>query len=293
MTDKEEKTSPQPSPENKPNQTSVISLPCEFPYRLIGNGLILGIIFFLASITITLKNDLINKQLLSFQDSLYNLSSQLGFTIDDIIIRGRDHTTIEEINAVLNLTREDNILKADIAKIRYQIEQLPWVRSASIKKSFFPNILQIDLQEHKVKSLWQYNEKFYPINEDGQVIESNYIPPHETLLIVGAGAPENINELLKIIDDDSEIFKRIKAANYISERRWDLILDSIENGITIKLPEKDIEQAWKKLIKINAEKNILKRKLTKIDLRLPGKITVTLEKTSKARKKARAKERKL
>ena len=293
MSTEEEKTSPSPTEEKKAPENTVITLPCEFPYRLIGNALILGVIFFLASVTLTLKNDLINKQLIGFQNSLYELSSRLGFTIDDIIIRGRHHTTVEEINNAINLTREDNILKANLNDIRYQIEQLPWVKNAAVKKSFFPNIIQIDIDEHEVKSLWQYNERFHPIDEDGNVIEADYIPPKEILLIVGAGAPENINTLLNIINNDSEIFKRVKAANYISERRWNIILDDIEHGITIMLPEKDVEQAWKKLIKINTEKNILKRKLTKIDLRLPKKVTVTIEKTSKARKKAAAKERKL
>ena len=68
-------------------------------------------------------------------------------------------------------------------------------------------------------------------------------------------------------------------ANFISHRRWNLVLDDVENGITIKLPEDDVEQAWKKLLKLDAVNGILKRKLTIIDLRLKGKVTVTLKKT--------------
>ena len=57
------------------------------------------------------------------------------------------------------------------------------------------------------------------------------------------------------------------------------MLDDIENGITIKLPEENVEQAWKKLLKLDATNGILKRKLTIIDLRLPEKVTVKLKKT--------------
>ena len=56
-------------------------------------------------------------------------------------------------------------------------------------------------------------------------------------------------------------------------------MDDIKEGITVKLPEEDIEDAWKKLLKLNETKGILKRKLTIIDLRLPHKIVVKLRKT--------------
>ena len=262
-----------PATQTNITQSVKVSLPQEWPYRMLGNALILGIIFFLASITITFKNDLINKRLMDLQDSFYELSSKLGFTIDDIIVRGHKRTSIQDIANIITNTRQDNILEQDLDEIRYKIEQLPWVKNALVKRSFL-------------------NEKFHPIDENGQVIEAPFTPTKPILLIVGLGAPEHINELLSIIDDGSEIFKRVKAANYISERRWDIILDHIEGGITIKLPEKGVKEAWEKLKKLNESKNILKRKLTKIDLRLKGKIIITIEKTQK-KKLSRTKERKI
>lgn len=281
-----------PATQTNITQSVKVSLPQEWPYRMLGNALILGIIFFLASITITFKNDLINKRLMDLQDSFYELSSKLGFTIDDIIVRGHKRTSIQDIANIITNTRQDNILEQDLDEIRYKIEQLPWVKNALVKRSFFPNVIQIEIEEHDVKSLWQLNEKFHPIDENGQVIEAPFTPTKPILLIVGLGAPEHINELLSIIDDGSEIFKRVKAANYISERRWDIILDHIEGGITIKLPEKGVKEAWEKLKKLNESKNILKRKLTKIDLRLKGKVIITIEKTQK-KKLSRTKERKI
>lgn len=50
---------------------------------------------------------------------------------------------------------------------------------------------------------------------------------------------------MKSITDDQNIFQRIKVANYISGRRWNIVLDDVENGITVKLPEKHIDEAWK------------------------------------------------
>ena len=285
---------PQPAPtaQTLPPQ---VYLPCEWPYRMLGNAIILGIILFLASVTVTIKTDLINKQLLSLQDSFYMLSGQLGFKVNDVIIEGRHRTGIDELHQAAGISRDDNIMQLDLEQIRYNIEQLPWVKSAKVSRSFFPNTVHIAIDEYSVKCLWQFNERFHPIGEDGNVIEADYVPDKPLLLIVGAGAPEHINELLAIIDDGSDIFKRIKAANFISERRWDIILDDITHGITVKLPEQDIAAAWKKLHKLNESKNILKRKLLNIDLPLPRKVIVKIEKygSPKAKRLKSVKESKL
>ncbi len=265
----------------RPQPNNKISLPVEWPYRLLGNTLILGIILFLASVAITLKTDLINKKLLSLQDSFYALTSKLGFTVDDVIVDGRKETSAADILQSTGITRNSNIIRLNLPEIKKQLERLPWIKSAVVRRSYYPHTIHISLKEHEVKSLWQINETFHPIDEDGNVINAPYTPDKPLLLIVGAGAPENINTLFKEIGENNEISKRIKVASYISNRRWNLILDDIEHGITIKLPEKDVAAAWKKLTKLNAAKNILKRKLTNIDLRLKGKVIIKLEKSGK------------
>ena len=55
-------------------------------------------------------------------------------------------------------------------------------------------------------------------------------------------------------------------------------MDDVRDGITIKLPETEVEDAWKKLIKLNTTKGILKRKLTIIDLRFKGRTGIKLRK---------------
>ena len=179
---------------------------------------------------------------------------------------------------VLGLKRGDNILILDLNELKNRLETLPWVRRAEVRRSYFPNILRISLTERRVASLWQISEKFHPIDTEGNVINAPFRPTKPILLIVGEGAPEHINALLEIIKKDNDIWPRVKVANYISKRRWNLILDDIENGITVKLPEENVEHAWKKLVKLDQTQGILKRKLTFIDLRLKNKVIVKLGK---------------
>lgn len=281
-----DKNAPQIAPAAPVTIPSRISLPREWPFRLAGNLFLLGVIFMLASVIITIKTNLIGRKLTDLSTEFYNYSAGLGFKIDDIIITGRDKTAKQDILNALQLSRETNILNLDLRDLQQKVEQLPWVRHAVVKRRFFPNIIQIDIRERQVQSIWQLDHKFRPIDGEGNVIEADYTPDHPILLIVGEGAPENITALMKSITDDQNIFQRIKVANYISGRRWNIVLDDVENGITVKLPEKHIDEAWKKLLKLNTTQGLLKRKLTIIDLRFPNKVIVKLGKmTPEERKK--------
>ena len=290
-----DKNAPQIAPAAPVTIPSRISLPREWPFRLAGNLFLLGVIFMLASVIITIKTNLIGRKLTDLSTEFYNYSAGLGFKIDDIVITGRDKTAKQDILNALQLSRETNILNLDLRDLQQKAEQLPWVRHAVVKRRFFPNIIQIDIRERQVQSIWQLDHKFRPIDGEGNVIEADYTPDHPILLIVGEGAPENITALMKSITDDQNIFQRIKVANYISGRRWNIVLDDVENGITVKLPEKHIDEAWKKLLKLNTTQGLLKRKLTIIDLRFPNKVIVKLGKmTPEERKKLKdVKERRI
>lgn len=290
-----DKNAPQIAPAAPVTIPSRISLPREWPFRLAGNLFLLGVIFMLASVIITIKTNLIGRKLTDLSTEFYNYSAGLGFKIDDIVITGRNKTAKQDILNALQLSRETNILNLDLRYLQQKVEQLPWVRHAVVKRRFFPNIIQIDIRERQVQSIWQLDHKFRPIDGEGNVIEADYTPDHPILLIVGEGAPENITALMKSITDDQNIFQRIKVANYISGRRWNIVLDDVENGITVKLPEKHIDEAWKKLLKLNTTQGLLKRKLTIIDLRFPNKVIVKLGKmTPEERKKLKdVKERRI
>lgn len=260
-------------------KTNVIYEPKDFALRLVGNLAILMIIFASAFVTLLLNTDMVEEKIESWSQGIYDYAAKVGLTLDDVLILGRDKTSKKDLLGALHLQRGDNFLKIDIHELKKRLEALPWVKEVLIKRKFFPNVLEINIIERQVRSIWQINEKFHPIDEDGNVIDAPFKPQMPILLIVGEGAPQNINRLLKAIDANKNVLERVKVANYISNRRWNLVLDDIENGITIKLPEENVEKAWKKLLKLDATNGILKRKLTIIDLRLPGKITVKLKKT--------------
>ena len=255
-----------------------------WPMRLRASLVVLFLTFLVAALIVILKDDLVNKKIDELENQLLDYVGERAFALESVTVKGRQKTKLADITDVLDVKRGDNLLKLDVRKVKQQLESLPWVRDVDVVRSFFPNSLRIEIKEKQVMAIWQLNERFYPLDMDGYVIEADYRPDKPILLVVGASAPENILSLLKMVKETDEKFlPRIKVANFISKRRWNVILDDIRTGVTIKLPEDGVEKAWKKLLKLEETKGILKRKLTIIDLRLDGKVTVKLRK-SKMRK---------
>ena len=253
-----------------------IYAPVLWPYRLLGNMILLGFIWLLTFGVITVRHNLVSKHIDSLLTEIYNKTATAGWGLDDITLEGREKTSKDDVLHVIGLKRGDNILEIDLKAVCEKVKTLPWVKEASVSRRYFPNVIHISIREKKVKSIWQYQNEFYPIDEDGKIIETEYVLQKNILQIVGQGAPEHINSLLKIIENDKELFARVKVANFISERRWNLIFDDVLNGITVKLPEDDVADAWKKLVKLDKTRGIFKRKLTFIDLRLKNKVIVKI-----------------
>ena len=251
-----------------------IYAPVLWPYRLLGNMILLGFIWLLTFGVITVRHNLVSKHIDSLLTEIYNKTATAGWGLDDITLEGREKTSKDDVLHVIGLKRGDNILEIDLKAVCEKVKTLPWVKEASVSRRYFPNVIHISIREKKVKSIWQYQNEFYPIDEDGKIIETEYVLQKNILQIVGQGAPEHINSLLKIIENDKELFARVKVANFISERRWNLIFDDVLNGITVKLPEDDVADAWKKLVKLDKTRGILK--LTFIDLRLKNKVIVKI-----------------
>ena len=258
------------------NAKNRFALENKVPVRLIGNLFLILLIVCFAGSTVTFKEDLIQKQVSDMKDQIYEYSSTHGFGINDIIIEGREKTSLQSLKNQINLNRTNSILQIDLQNLKTKIEDLPWVEKASLKRLYFPNILQISIKEKDIVALYQVNENFYPVDKFGNVIKADYKPTKPLLVIVGEGAPEKLFDLIKVTATSPELFARIKAAVLHSKRRWDLVFDDFEDGITVKMPEENFESAWKKLIKIHNKYGIFKRKLTFIDLRYPDRVGVRI-----------------
>lgn len=249
----------------------------EVGYRLLGAVLAIAIMSCFLLTAMTIRDKVLSQQFDKIMQTVYHWSSKHGMQVEDIIVEGNRRTSYEELVQALNLSDNESILGIDIAQLQRQIEQLTWVRRCVVKRSFFPNNILVYIQERKVKAIWQYEGRFYPVDAEGNVIEvEDYEPDAPILFLSGEGAPHHLEELLAVLALDEELALRVKGAMFVSERRWNLILDH-PNGVILKLPEQNFDKAYQKIALLEKRNGIFKRKLTSVDLRYDNKIVIELD----------------
>ena len=244
--------------------------------RFLANLAILALSCCVVLLAVTFRDNLIDKNIQTAANYFYRYSTFHGFSIDDIVIEGRQKTSLDLIAQKINLNRSDSILKTNLAALKTDLETLPWVEKAQITRSYFPNVLHVLIQEKTIIALYQKGGQFFPVDENGNVLYVDFKPSKPYLILVGDDAPKKFFELKKITSTVPELENRIKAAVLHSSGRWDLIFDDLDKGILIKLPEENLDRAFQKLVVLNNKYGIFKRKLTFIDLRYKDKVTVNI-----------------
>lgn len=252
----------------------------EWLYRLVGAFGVFLLILSLCLTAITIRNNVFAEQFNNFMQAVYKISADYGMRVEDVIVEGNKRTSYEDLLQALNLSEKESILGIDIAKLQTQIEQLTWVRHCVVKRNFFPNNILVNIEERKVKAIWQYEGRFYPVDAEGNVIEvEEYEPDAPVIVLAGDGAPHHLAELLAVLNTDEELAGKVRAAVFVSNRRWNLSLGNGANRVLIKLPEKNFDKAYQKIALLNKRQGIFKRKLTSFDVRYENRIIVDIDKS--------------
>ena len=115
------------------------------------------------------------------------------------------------------------------------------------------------------------------MDREGTPITDENIKNYASLpFIVGFGAPRAAPELIAMMAKKyPALLTRVRAFVRVSERRWNLRL---ENGVDVKLPEKDVSGALARLVAYDAEHKVLSRDIVSVDLRLKDRVAVELTK---------------
>ena len=141
-------------------------------------------------------------------------------------------------------------------------------------RKFYPGTLAIEITERTPYALWQRDGEVLVMDRNGVPIMPLDKSRFAALpFMVGGGANETAQPFLAELMTQPGIAARMHDAVLVAGRRWDLHLD---NGVTVKLPEKGVRAALAQLVKLDSEKQLLARDVVVIDLRLPDRVTVRL-----------------
>jgi len=200
-------------------------------------------------------------------------SGQAGYRVDDIFVEGRVKTPRDQLLTALGVKRGDAILAVDLAAAQKRIEDIPWVRSAAVERRL-PHQIHILITERQPVALWQNKGRYYLIDHDGQIVEEGIDEYANLPLTVGEGAPDHAAQLVALLESEPLLKDRVKAATWVGDRRWNVMLDRTPDGIEIRLPEEDAETAWHDLAKLDQQQSLLERQVGVVDMRLPDRLVL-------------------
>ena len=157
------------------------------------------------------------------QSKTLNASAQTGMAVREILVEGRNRTEAEHLLVALNVRQGDPILGVDLIDAKTRVEALPWVKSATIERRL-PDTLSLSIVERDPAALWQDGQAYRLIDPDGVVIPVDVAPFAALPVVTGKGAPQQVRALQALSNAHPQIAARLKAAVWVSERRWNLHL---------------------------------------------------------------------
>ncbi len=234
-----------------------------------------------ASFLIAKQTGLLDRARFAAMDELVAVTDQMGMRVQDIFTEGRHRTTAGEIYRILEPYYGQNILSVDIAAIQQRLQSLPWVREATVSRQL-PDRLRTHLVEHRPIALWlaaagpggQPHAGPALVSDQGDIIQVSALSPYRHLPILsGADAPAAAPELLRLIESEPALARRVTGAERVDGRRWNVYVDG---RVEVRLPERETAAAWQRLARLDRDERLLARAIDALDLRLDDRVIVRL-----------------
>jgi cell division protein FtsQ len=216
------------------------------------------------------------------RNGVLEATANAGLTVREVLVRGRQITSRDDLIAALDVHNGMPILAIDMEETRQRIESLGWVKSVTLARRL-PDTVYLQIEERQALALWQHKGRVALIDREGTVIQRHKLEGFAALpLVVGEDAPQNAAPLLDLLRTYPAVSGQVEAAVRVSGRRWNLRL---HNGIDIRLPAEDIATALDRLSEYQREHALFERDVIAVDLRVPDRLIVRVTGDSGGKRK--------
>ncbi len=203
-------------------------------------------------------------------------STKMGFVLQNVYLEGQHHTHSKDILKALDVQIGQPIFSLSLDEMRERLEKINWVKYAVVERQL-PHTLHVHIIERQAVAIWQNAGQLYLIDSQGNTIVEDDMKPFESMkIMVGDDAPLYTNSLLEMLHQDPALAKHVASAIRVGERRWNV---RFYNGLEVKLPEENKEDAWKFFVQLEQNKNLLEKNVKHVDLRVPGKVYIQMAPT--------------
>ncbi len=186
------------------------------------------------------------------------------FRVCQVLVKGCDRVTEEEILQLSDVTAQDNLLSLDLKSIATSIEAHPWVHTVEVKRKL-PDHLMITIKERTPVALLN-SDKMYLVDKQGGIIDELSTEEPVSLPIITGIDPKYIenhqitkspnHQIQKALELISMASKgaRTLGVNNISQiyiaKRDTLILYTADSGIPFHFDAENLSAQFSKAEKI-------------------------------------------
>ncbi|MFT5653584.1 MAG: cell division protein FtsQ, partial [Psychromonas sp.] len=161
------------------------------------------------------------------------LTDQQSLPLTFLILTGdMQHVSLDEVRGVLKEQKNRlNFFTLEIAQIQKQLEEMPWVYSASIRKQW-PDTIKIHIVEQSIIAIWNNNAL---LNQTGDIIRTSPEGISNKYIRLN-GEDEFVKQVLQTYLEVEQLLKvnkfKIKLLSSDKRNSSKIILD---NGIALRL----------------------------------------------------------
>jgi cell division protein FtsQ len=153
------------------------------------------------------------------------------------------HVTQAELRSVVKRSVKGNLLTADLETIQRAFEQLPWVRSVSLRRQW-PGALEAELEEHVAFARWKSGGMVNSAGEHFNAPQQNNLP----VLSGPEGSETEVTQQYRAFGDMLQSTGRTPVEVSLSARRaWQIKLD---DGAVIELGRSDVEKRLARFVSV-------------------------------------------
>ena len=197
-------------------------------------------------------------------------AANAGLIVRRIEVHGVEQMDREAIFAKAMVNRAKPMPEVDLTALRDQLVALAWVADARVSRQL-PDTLVIDIVERKPHAVLREGENFVLIDPSGHRLEAVPRGRAEKMLVLsGEGAASGALDLDALLDETPAIKPRVRGAEWIGNRRWNLTFDT---GQVLALPEGEDAaiDALAAFARLDARGSLIGGRVMVFDMRTPDR----------------------
>lgn len=188
-------------------------------------------------------------------------------SVQNIITYGTTSKDEEIIKMALGVSNGTSLRALDLYQLNNRIATIPGIKKSAVRR--LPNgDIVVKIQKYDIVATWTDGQFYYPLSSDNTKIDTPSTERNDNSIVFRGELPENLKDVISSV---SVLSKDIDYIDYIESRRLNI---HTKGGITIYLPEKDMDVAINKINMLNRTHKLLSRKLDIIDMRDKARILI-------------------